>query len=255
MAPKSNTRSAWSQQDLHRKIYQFLRMHRLKCKIGLSFIKQLTISVNWRNALINPNQLRLLAVDFWEVNCLVLWQNTVNFLFKVNKLTQESLINFSFTGENRKLKVHQIFHEKGNMGKVLPEYLSEWTTERVREEGVNVIPSTQVQDVDLVNDQLKLKLLNGQTVLCDHVVVAAGSAPNINLAQNSGLEVDKTFGGYLVNAELEARRHVYVVGFPCFSFFNDRNTKQCLYFERLAMRHVFTMKNWDDAEWNITTTL
>lgn len=97
------------------------------------------------------------------------------------------------------------------MGKVLPEYLSEWTTERVREEGVNVVPNTEVQAVDLVNDQVKLTLHNGQTILCDHAVVAIGSEPNIGLAKESGLEVDTIHGGYLVNAELAARNHLYVV--------------------------------------------
>lgn len=107
--------------------------------------------------------------------------------------------------------MHQIFHEKGNMGKVLPEFLSVWTMDRVREEGINVIPNNQVQSVELFNGQLKLKLLDGTQVLCDHAVVAVGSEPNVQLARESGLEVDSTFGGYLVNAELEARRHLYVV--------------------------------------------
>lgn len=130
-------------------------------------------------------------------------------------------------GESRKLKVHQIFHEKGNMGKVLPEFLSEWTTERVREEGVNVIPNTQIQNVELINGRLSLKLIDGQTVLCDHAVVAVGSAPNVTLAQESGLEVDRTFGGYLVNAELEARRHLYVAG-----------DAACFYDPKLGRRRV-----------------
>lgn len=109
------------------------------------------------------------------------------------------------------MKVHQIFHEQGNMGKVLPEFLSKWTTERVREEGVNVLTSTQVKSVEVVNNQLKLRLIDGVDILCDHVVVAVGSEPNVNLAKESGLEVDEKYGGYLVNAELEARRHLYVV--------------------------------------------
>lgn len=98
------------------------------------------------------------------------------------------------------------------MGKVLPEYLSEWATERVREEGVNVIPNTEVQGVELAaNNQLKLKLVNGEAITCDHVIVAVGSQPNEELGRKSGLEVDAVHGGYLVNAELAARNHVYVV--------------------------------------------
>lgn len=72
-------------------------------------------------------------------------------------------------GENKNLKVHQIFYENGNMGKVLPEYLSNWTTDRVREEGVNVLSKSQVKSVDLVGSQLKLSLMDGTNVMCDHV--------------------------------------------------------------------------------------
>lgn len=73
-------------------------------------------------------------------------------------------------GENKKLKVHQIFYENGNMGKVLPEYLSNWTTDRVREEGVNVLSKSQVKGVDLVGSQLKLSLMDGTNIICDHVI-------------------------------------------------------------------------------------
>lgn len=97
------------------------------------------------------------------------------------------------------------------MGKVLPEFLSQWTTERVREEGVNVITNTEVQQVDLENNQLKLTLRNGESVICDHVVVAVGSEPNITLGKESGLEIEKSLGGYLVNAEMAARNNLYVV--------------------------------------------
>lgn len=97
------------------------------------------------------------------------------------------------------------------MGKVLPEFLSEWTTERVREEGVNVIPSAQVKSVDSASNQIKLTLDNGQTIQCDHVVVAVGSQPNTGLGEESGLEIESNHGGYLVNAELAARNNLYVV--------------------------------------------
>lgn len=129
------------------------------------------------------------------------------------------------------------------MGKVLPEYLSEWTTERVREEGVHIIPNTQVQNVELINDQLKLKLMNGETVLCDNVIVAVGSEPNTELAKKSGLEIDKTYGGYLVNAELEARRHLYVVKSMTYSK-HLTNYLIMAIFSRLVMLHAFTIQNW-----------
>lgn len=114
-----------------------------------------------------------------------------------------------------KLTVHQIFYENGNMGKILPEYLSQWSTERVKAEGVDVIPNTQVGNVELESSKVKLHLLNNKSLLVDHVIVAVGSKPDVRLAEESGLEVDSKHGGYLVNAELEARRHLFVVRFRC----------------------------------------
>lgn len=98
------------------------------------------------------------------------------------------------------------------MGRVLPEFLSKWTTERVREEGVNVIPNTEVKNVNLTgNNQIELTLSDGQTIQCDRVVVAVGSEPNTGLGTESGLEIEKNHGGYLVNTELAARNNLYVV--------------------------------------------
>lgn len=43
------------------------------------------------------------------------------------------------------------------------------------------------------------------------MVPAVGLEPNVDLALSSGLEVDEEHGGFLVNAELEARTNVWVV--------------------------------------------
>ena len=45
----------------------------------------------------------------------------------------------------------------------------------------------------------------------DHVVVAVGLEPNVDLARDAGLEISESHGGYLVNAELEARSNIFVV--------------------------------------------
>ncbi|KAJ4435632.1 hypothetical protein ANN_18248, partial [Periplaneta americana] len=62
------------------------------------------------------------------------------------------------------LRIHQIFREPGNMGKVLPEYLSAWTTNKVRDEGVNVITNAEVEDVEFIKDRLILSLNDGSKV-------------------------------------------------------------------------------------------
>ncbi|KAK2911145.1 hypothetical protein Q8A67_003278 [Cirrhinus molitorella] len=109
------------------------------------------------------------------------------------------------------LEVIQMFPEKGNMGKVLPEYLSNWTTEKVRREGVNVITDALVKNVSYKNDKLEIKLKDGRLIKTDHIVAAVGLEPNVELAKSAGLEVDSDFGGYRVNAELQARSNIWVV--------------------------------------------
>lgn len=159
-----------------------------------------------------------------------------------------ALANYPVNG-NKKLTVHQVFYEKGNMGKILPEYLSQWSTERVKEEGVNVLPNTQVRSVELENSKVKLNLFNNASLLVDHVIVAAGSKPDVKLAEESGLEVDATYGGYMVNAELEARRHLFVVSFASFHFvtaskefififYSKAGDAACFYDVKLGRRRV-----------------
>lgn len=111
------------------------------------------------------------------------------------------------------LKVTQIFPETGNMAKVLPEYLSKWTTAKVRSEGVDVLPNTFVKSASITQeDKVQLDLNNGESIQVDHIVSAVGIDPNVELARSSGLEVDEHLGGFVVNAELQARGNIWVAG-------------------------------------------
>lgn len=129
---------------------------------------------------------------------------------------------------------------KGNLGKILPNYLSQWVTEKVRQgkiitdinktyyfikklepffsEGVTVMNGCYVKKAILDNDKVQLLLRNNAYndektwVVVDHVVVAVGCEPKTDLASTSGLEIDEKMGGFLVNAELQARNSVWVAG-------------------------------------------
>ncbi|KAK2493252.1 hypothetical protein MC885_001399 [Smutsia gigantea] len=109
-------------------------------------------------------------------------------------------------------EVIQLFPEKGNMGKILPEYLSSWTMEKVRREGVMVLPNAIVQSVGVSGGKLLIKLKDGRKVETDHIVAAVGLEPNVELAKTGGLEIDSDFGGFRVNAELQARSNIWVAG-------------------------------------------
>jgi programmed cell death 8 (apoptosis-inducing factor) len=71
---------------------------------------------------------------------------------------------FNRVGSETGTKVVQLFPEDGNLGLILPRYLSEWTMTKVMAEGVNVKPKTQVTSATVVEDRVELNLSNGETV-------------------------------------------------------------------------------------------
>lgn len=50
------------------------------------------------------------------------------------------------------------------MGRVLPKYLSQWTTEKVMAEGVQVMPRTHVEGATMEDKKIVLTLNDGQKV-------------------------------------------------------------------------------------------
>ena len=78
-------------------------------------------------------------------------------------------------------------------------------------EGVKVLPSAIVQSVGVSGGRLLIKLKDGRKVETDHIVAAVGLEPNVELAKTGGLEIDSDFGGFRVNAELQARSNIWVV--------------------------------------------
>ncbi|KAK2586132.1 hypothetical protein KPH14_001406 [Odynerus spinipes] len=124
-------------------------------------------------------------------------------------------------------RIFQIYKEKYIMAQVLPEYLSEWTTQKAMKEGVNCVPSVEVADFSYKNGRLTLVLSDGDVVDADQVIVAIGVNANTQLATPSQLELHPTVGGFLVNAELEARSNLWVAG-----------DAACFYDVRLGRRRV-----------------
>ncbi|XP_031836753.1 apoptosis inducing factor isoform X2 [Nomia melanderi] len=123
--------------------------------------------------------------------------------------------------------VYQIYKEKFIMDQVLPQYLSEWATKKAIMEGVQCISSSEVIDYSYKNGKLSLILSQNRTVDADQVIVAVGVEPNTELATVSHLETDPDVGGFLVNAELEARSNLWVAG-----------DAACFYDIRLGRRRV-----------------
>ena len=79
------------------------------------------------------------------------------------------------------LKITQILREKGHLSKILPEYLSNSTTAKIRSEGVEVFEENTVKSAFL-DDQGKVNITTntGKNVQVDHVVVAIGKFSNFS---------------------------------------------------------------------------
>nr|XP_034836353.1 apoptosis-inducing factor 1, mitochondrial-like [Maniola hyperantus] len=115
--------------------------------------------------------------------------------------------------EEHPIELVQVVKDKGILAGILPEYLAEWAAEKIKGEGVTIMPKTQVYDAFQSEDgRLELTLSNGSSLVTDYVLVAIGAEPRDELAEPSFLELDRVNGGFLVNTELEARTHLYVAG-------------------------------------------
>eukprot|EP00053_Salpingoeca_punica_P019025 m.189715 g.189715 ORF g.189715 m.189715 type:complete len:624 (-) comp17552_c2_seq1:2500-4371(-) len=134
-------------------------------------------------------------------------------------LGSELAVAVAHKGKDSNLKVTQLIAESGNLAKVLPEYLSNWVTEKIRGYGVDVKSGSKVTSATSDGKQVTLTLDNGEKVTADHVLVAVGISPNIELAKQARLEIDPKLGGIVVNSELEARSGVFAAGDVC-SFYD-----------------------------------
>lgn len=124
--------------------------------------------------------------------------------------------------------IYQIYPESGNLGKVLPLYLSEWLSKKIENEGANIIANCEVKSVSMNdNKKIQINLSNDKTIYADYIVCTTGLEPDVELAKVSGLEVDEKTGGYLVNSELEARTDIWVAG-----------DASCFYDTKLGRRRV-----------------
>ena len=67
-------------------------------------------------------------------------------------------------------QVYQAYQENGNMAKVLPEYLSEWTTSKVESEGVKTLPNSSIKSIKKKeNGRLELDLTNKELIFHHYI--------------------------------------------------------------------------------------
>uniref|UniRef100_A0A0K0E5Q5 Apoptosis-inducing factor 1, mitochondrial n=1 Tax=Strongyloides stercoralis TaxID=6248 RepID=A0A0K0E5Q5_STRER len=130
-----------------------------------------------------------------------------------------SLLRSKINENDANLKITQIFRGKGVLRKDLPEYMANYTAIEMKKMGVNVMINKNVIGGEILdNGKIKLIMENNDglksEIETDHVIVAIGSIPDVELGKTSGFEVDSNIGGICTDSGMRSTLHpdVYVAG-------------------------------------------
>lgn len=96
-------------------------------------------------------------------------------------------------------KVVMVFPEEAIGANIYPAELAEFLNEYYREKGVEVIPDDLVASLERTGDRSTVHTKSGRVFEVDGVVAGIGIRPNLELAQQAGLQVDN---GIVVNEHL-----------------------------------------------------
>ncbi|HSB00973.1 MAG TPA: FAD/NAD(P)-binding oxidoreductase [Anaerolineales bacterium] len=96
-------------------------------------------------------------------------------------------------------KVTMVFPEEAIGVRVFPNDLSKYLNEYYRQKGVDVVTGDTVTDLEKKGDRLTVRTRSGRLFEVDGVVAGIGIRPNVELAQQAGLQVEN---GIIVNDRL-----------------------------------------------------
>lgn len=103
--------------------------------------------------------------------------------------------------------------EKTLLSSILDSEFSRLVEKRIRENGVEVFLSIEVEKVELNSDELPVvRLMNGKIITCDYVLYNLGVKPNSSLAENTVIETGN-YDGILVDNRMRTNAdHIWAAG-------------------------------------------
>jgi len=106
--------------------------------------------------------------------------------------------------------VVMLFPESGIGARIFPEKHAHFLNDYYREHGVEVRPGDTVTNLEKRDGKVVLRTKNGEEVLVDSVVAGIGIVPNVQLAEQAGIETDN---GIIVDEYLRTNvADVYAAG-------------------------------------------
>jgi NADPH-dependent 2,4-dienoyl-CoA reductase/sulfur reductase-like enzyme len=97
-------------------------------------------------------------------------------------------------------KVVMVFPEPGIGANVYPGDLSQFLNDYYRQQGVEILANDSVAGLEKNGDRFKVRTRDGRAFEVDGVVAGIGIRPNLELAKESGLEVEN---GIMVDEQLQ----------------------------------------------------
>lgn len=92
---------------------------------------------------------------------------------------------------SNELRVCQVLSGAGNYVDLLPPIFLKHSNDELKANGVELYTNSEVESAKRLPDgSVELMLRDKTKLIVDHVVVDAGIEPNVELAVNSGLELD-----------------------------------------------------------------
>ncbi len=107
-------------------------------------------------------------------------------------------------------KVVMVFPEESIGANIYPHDLSDFLNDFYREKGVEVVAGNAVAGLEQTGDRSTVHTRNGNSFEVDGVIAGIGIRPNLELAQQAGLQVDN---GIVVNEHLlTSAPHIFAAG-------------------------------------------
>lgn len=107
-------------------------------------------------------------------------------------------------------KVTMVFLEDSIGANIYPADLSRFINDYYRQKGVELIPQDAVTSLEKIGERISIQTRSGRSLEVDGVVAGLGIRPNVDLAQQAGLNVENgiTVDEYLRTSEAE----IYAAG-------------------------------------------
>ncbi|KAI3410183.1 hypothetical protein GPALN_006543 [Globodera pallida] len=170
--------------------------------------------------------------------------------------------------EMASLKIVQLCYEPGVLSEILPEALSDYSTDLLRVQGIDVLTNTCINSATFSPKNLKAhqrklcldtktstinKKLDReptrQQILCDHLIIALGAEPRVELAdEKTGIRLDKENGGVMADEHLHVCGSVWAAGDIC-SFIDPilKRRRRCTHWQHAQITGRLAGENMTDG--------